>query len=149
MLNETLRRRNSLVVTLVILLIIDLRISCQSAAAQEIKSTQEKLDSISSLMASSESHRVSLDPSGAANIMPDLFSGALTTSLPIEVPRGRSGLQPTLSLQYRSTAENGILGVGWDLEIGAIERSTKKWALTTIPMSMFTKLLAEQSISYL
>lgn len=46
-------------------------------------------------------------------------SGAFTYSIPIEVPPGRHGLTPQLSLVYNSSAGNGFLGVGWDLPIGA------------------------------
>lgn len=36
-------------------------------------------------------------------------------SLPIEVPIGRAGMTPSLSLSYSSTAGNGVVGVGWAL----------------------------------
>jgi len=52
-------------------------------------------------------------------------SGAFTYSIPIEVPPGRHGLTPQLSLVYNSSAGNGFLGVGWDLPIGYVMRSTK------------------------
>jgi RHS repeat-associated protein len=51
--------------------------------------------------------------------------GAAQFSYPIEVPPGRNGLQPNISLQYSSYNENGWIGVGWDLDLGAIERSRK------------------------
>jgi RHS repeat-associated protein len=60
----------------------------------------------------------------ASNVTPDLFSGILNSSIPLEVPVGRAGMQPTLTLHYRSSNGNGILGVGWDLDIGSIERNT-------------------------
>ena len=41
-------------------------------------------------------------------------------SYPIEVPGGREGLQPQLSVRYQSAGGNGWLGVGWDLPMQAI-----------------------------
>ncbi len=61
--------------------------------------------------------------SGSGTVMPDLFTGTMSYSIPIEVVPGRKGIQPNLALTYRSNNGNGWVGVGWDLEIGAIERS--------------------------
>ena len=52
-------------------------------------------------------------------------SGAAVTRIPVQVPPGRLGLAPQLALAYNSYARNGWLGVGFGLEIGAIQRSTK------------------------
>jgi len=41
--------------------------------------------------------------------------GAATYRLPLWVPAGRRGLQPSLSLNYSSQAGNGPVGVGWSL----------------------------------
>ncbi|NRB68231.1 MAG: VCBS repeat-containing protein [Vibrio sp.] len=41
--------------------------------------------------------------------------GQATYSLPISVPPGRAGHQPSLSLEYRSDSPNGMLGMGWSL----------------------------------
>ena len=51
--------------------------------------------------------------------------GAATLSYPISVPPGRNGLQPRVSLQYSSYNGNGWVGVGWDLDLGSIKRSTR------------------------
>jgi len=56
----------------------------------------------------------------------DLFTGRATFSVPIAAPAGRRGMQPNLALSYSSGSGNGIVAVGWGLELGAIERSTKK-----------------------
>jgi RHS repeat-associated protein len=63
--------------------------------------------------------------SGSDSVQPDLFTGAMSYQIPIEVPPGRNGMDPKLALSYSSRNANGWVGVGWDLEVGAIERSTR------------------------
>lgn len=41
--------------------------------------------------------------------------GNLTYSVPIDIPQGRAGMQPTVTLTYNSGGGNGHLGVGWSL----------------------------------
>jgi RHS repeat-associated protein len=41
--------------------------------------------------------------------------GAATYEIPIVLPPGRRGMQPSLSLSYSSRAGNGIAGMGWSL----------------------------------
>jgi len=55
----------------------------------------------------------------------DPFTGMATTSVPIAVPPGRNGIQPNLALTYASSSGNGWVGMGWKLELGAIERQTR------------------------
>jgi hypothetical protein len=62
---------------------------------------------------------------GSGTVTPDLFTGTMSYSIPIEVPEGRKGMSPGLSLDYKSNNGNGWVGVGWELEVGAIERSMK------------------------
>ncbi|MGH7785577.1 MAG: toxin TcdB middle/N-terminal domain-containing protein [Candidatus Binatia bacterium] len=54
----------------------------------------------------------------------NLFTGALTTAIPISVPPGRRSMTPELALRYTSGGGAGPFGHGWDLTIGRIERST-------------------------
>ncbi len=63
--------------------------------------------------------------SAVQSFQPDLFTGRATTSIPIVVPPGRKQLQPNLALTYSSSDRNAWLGVGWGLDLGYIERSTK------------------------
>jgi RHS repeat-associated protein len=49
----------------------------------------------------------------------------MSHTIPIEVPPGRKGMDPGLELIYRSGSGDGWVGVGWELEAGAIERGTK------------------------
>ncbi|MBI5149483.1 MAG: fibronectin type III domain-containing protein [Candidatus Omnitrophica bacterium] len=64
--------------------------------------------------------------SGALTAGADTQSGSANFSVPIDVPPGRAGIQPNIQLQYSSSLPNGPLGVGWSLELGSIQRSTKK-----------------------
>ncbi len=68
---------------------------------------------------------------GSGTVMPDLFTGSMHYSIPIDVPPGRKGMQPNLSLTYRSANTDGWVGVGWDIEIPTIERSTRNGLVYT------------------
>ncbi len=57
-------------------------------------------------------------------VMPHLSTGAVSYSIPIEVPAGRRGMAPALALTYGGGGD-GSVGVGWELETGSIERNTR------------------------
>jgi hypothetical protein len=57
--------------------------------------------------------------------LPDLLTGAFSHSLPLTLPPGRRGMQPALSLNYRSSNANSWTGVGFSLNPGYITRSTR------------------------
>lgn len=71
-------------------------------------------------------------PSAAPSSNPPLsfqtneFTGSFSYSLPIELPPARAGAMPSLALSYTSGGANGWIGVGWDLDVGYIERDTRK-----------------------
>ena len=66
-------------------------------------------------------------PERAANYFQfDPYSGSGVMTLPLAVPQGRRGVQPSLALTYSPRGGNGDLGNGWSLGLGAIERSTKQ-----------------------
>ncbi len=55
----------------------------------------------------------------------DLFTGSFGYSVPINCAPARNGSEPNLALAYSSAGDNGWCGMGWNLEIGAIERNTR------------------------
>ena len=48
--------------------------------------------------------------------------GMLGHVVPLELPEGFAGATPSLSLSYNSGAGNGVVGIGWGLEVPHIER---------------------------
>ena len=57
---------------------------------------------------------------------PDLNSGTAGYQVKIEVSPGTAGFQPELALSYDSGFGNGILGIGWKLNLPFIQRQTDK-----------------------
>ncbi len=57
--------------------------------------------------------------------LPDLLTGAFSHAVSLTVPPGRKGIQPSLSLAYRSSNPNSWTGVGFSLNPGYIVRSTR------------------------
>ena len=53
-------------------------------------------------------------------------SGAFMLPVPIEVPPGRAGIQPKLTLTYNSQGLQSWVGTGWSLGMGAIHRDLKE-----------------------
>lgn len=68
-------------------------------------------------------------PSAGDSFQTDLFTGSASTSIPIVVPPGTGGMQPSLALVYNSGSRRDaetILAPGWNLAgLGYIERSTR------------------------
>ena len=56
----------------------------------------------------------------------DGATGAFTQSLPLDIPPGRNGLQPDVTLDYNSQrTQDSIVGYGWQLSIPYIARLNK------------------------
>jgi hypothetical protein len=55
---------------------------------------------------------------------PDLFTGTGNFSVPIELPAGRLGLEPQLTLRYSTGNGNGPFGLGWTLSVPGMSRKT-------------------------
>jgi RHS repeat-associated protein len=56
---------------------------------------------------------------------PQLNSGTVSYSIPLETPPGRAGVQPSISLSYNGGNPNGILGLGWKLAVPMIQVRTE------------------------
>lgn len=57
---------------------------------------------------------------------PMLSAGTATYSVPIGVPPGRNGVQPSFGLSYSSSGGNGIVGIGWSIGVPMISRQTDR-----------------------
>lgn len=55
---------------------------------------------------------------------PDLFTGTGNFSVPIALPSGRNGFQPSLNLQYSTGNSNDVFGLGWQLGVPDLTRKT-------------------------
>lgn len=62
---------------------------------------------------------------GGQSIQTDEFTGAATYSVTLPVPPARGGIEPQVVLNYSSYNKNpnSWVGYGWDLDMGAIERT--------------------------
>ncbi|MFT5756073.1 MAG: RHS repeat-associated protein [Alteromonadaceae bacterium] len=70
----------------------------------------------------------STDKVGQLQGFADISGGNVNYSIPIQLPPGRQGMQPLLSLNYNSAAGNGITGKGWQLSgQSAIARCSANW----------------------
>lgn len=109
----------------------------QVASPTDAKST-ETTDSSQTTNASTQSLSSSFGGGDPTSPEPSLFtlqntrpkadgqSGALIQNIAIDVPPGRNGLQPDLSLQYNSQrTEDSIVGYGWTVTIPYIKRLNK------------------------
>ncbi|NHJ49185.1 MAG: hypothetical protein FK733_15460, partial [Asgard group archaeon] len=57
---------------------------------------------------------------------PDMHTGTGNYSIPLDIPLGRNGFQPNLTLQYSTGNNNGPYGLGWNINTPNISRKTAK-----------------------
>ena len=53
-------------------------------------------------------------------------NGTASFSIPLPLSPNRNGFTPQLSLSYNSGVGNGLFGIGWDIDLPAIQRRTDK-----------------------
>ena len=98
----------------------------QTKASKEIKPPDKGSKPKDSVGWMPQTRSVGLNLSVLQSFQSDPFTGRGSFGIPIDIPGGRKGIQPNVSLLYASGQANGIAGVGWSLELGAIEVSTRK-----------------------
>lgn len=54
--------------------------------------------------------------------------GSAVVQYPIEIPKGTSGLQPSIAITYNSDNKSGWAGTGWDIPVETIEIDTR-WGI--------------------
>lgn len=64
-------------------------------------------------------------PNTQLDFQTDLFTGRFGYVIPLPLAPARHGSTPNVVLRYTSGSENGWCGVGWDLDLGYIERETR------------------------
>jgi RHS repeat-associated protein len=88
-------------------------------------------DGASSNKSGVSSQVISLPSGGGAisgtggNFMTNRQTGTGTQTIAVNLPDGRNGLSPDLSLRYSTGNSHGVAGMGWSLGVASIGRSTK------------------------
>ena len=75
---------------------------------------------IQGIKAADPTAKINLVEAPSANNM-----GDAGLNYPIELPAGRLGLAPSLSVAYNSSAQNGWMGLGWNLSVPEISIDTR------------------------
>ncbi|WP_410659208.1 SpvB/TcaC N-terminal domain-containing protein [Amycolatopsis sp. lyj-112] len=81
------------------------------------------------------------DPGAGVNLIgpPAANSaGDARLSYPLEVPKGRAGLEPKLAVTYSSAVTNGWLGIGWDIGTPTITVDTR-WGVPRYDVGLETE----------
>ncbi len=98
-------------------LIISIGFLCSLASAQVSPGIN------SSGAVSLESQTIS--PAGQTDFQTDPFTGRFSYAFPLDVAPARHGSEPNLELLYNSANGNSWCGMGWDIDVGYIERESK------------------------
>lgn len=107
---------------------ITIRTTNNSTAAAPATSTTLASPQVSTL-ATTNTATTGNTTVGTLNGQSGVNGGAASYSIPITVPPGRAGMQPSLSLNYSSKGGNGDLGMGWSLGgLSAISRCPETMA---------------------
>jgi len=95
---------------------------CFSVSGNENLDSWKALDTVEVVDAGGENE----EPTDTVNLDAIPLKGKASTSngqasyqVPIDLPPGRDGVQPNVSLAYTSQSSNGLLGVGWSLNANA------------------------------
>src|SRR5262245_14974013 len=84
---------------------------------------------------------------GSAVIPADLFTGAVRHTIPIEVPPGTGGLEPSLELSYSTLGPlDSWVGSRWSLSVPSISRSLKRGTPTYVEATDKFELNGEELI---
>lgn len=82
--------------------------------------------------------------------MVDQSTGALVYEYPLEMPEGRNGMAPELSLRYNSrniTKPDSIMGLGWELSVPYIQREPVQGTQNLYTKSFFSSALGGNLIA--
>jgi RHS repeat-associated protein len=63
-------------------------------------------------------------PGIGGTFQPDLHTGTGNLTIPLELPAGRNGLTPSLTLSYSTGNPSGPFGLGWALPVPEVRRKT-------------------------
>lgn len=80
----------------------------------------------------------------------DQSTGALVYEYPIEMPEGRNGMTPELSLRYNSrniTIPDSIVGLGWELSVPYIQREPLRGTQNLYTKPFFSSTLSGNLIA--
>lgn len=94
--------------------------SCITVLFPTVVSSQATSDDLAKVSTSSAPNP------NALSFQTDLFGGRFTYGIPIVVPPARQNTQPSIALGYNSSGGNGWCGVGWNLDMGYIQRENRK-----------------------
>ncbi|MCB9351087.1 MAG: insecticidal toxin complex protein [Lewinellaceae bacterium] len=75
-------------------------------------------------------------------------NGASSFSIPLPLSPNRNGFTPQLSLSYNSGAGNGLFGIGWDIDLPAIQRRTDKGLPRYFDSNDIEAIAAEDSFMF-